>query len=290
MLKAAAVAVAVLVVVAVQSVFVMHEWQQGLVTQFGRPVRTVQEPGLFVKLPFAQTVTRFDRRVLATDLQPGEYLTLDKKRVVVDHVSRWRIADPLQFFRSVRDESGARARLDDIIIGQLRQEIAKHRFIDFIRERREDIMATVTAGTREMATPYGVEVVDVRIKRADLPPEVQNSVFDRMRAERQRIAKRYRAEGEEQGRLIRADADKEREIILARAYQESQRLFGDGDAEATTIFAEAYGKAPEFYSFLRRLEAYERILHERTTILLRPDTDVLRFLRGPGPTNAEPAR
>jgi len=265
-----------------QSVFVVAEWQQGLITQLGKPVRIVREPGLHVKLPVLQTFTRFDKRILITDAQAAEYLTLDKKRLAVDHVSRWRIRDPLEFYRTVRDERGAMARLDDIIFARLRQEIARHNFAEFIREKREGIMQAVTAGTREMAAPFGIEVVDVRIKRADLPTEVQASVYARMRAERDRIAKRYRAEGEERARQIRASADKDREIIVAKAYEESQRLTGDGDAEAVATYARAFGQDPEFYGFLRRLETYEKIFAEGTTVILPADSDLLRYLQGPG--------
>ena len=143
-------------------------------------------------------------------------------------------------------------------------------------------MQAVTAGTREMAAPFGIEVVDVRIKRADLPTEVQASVYARMRAERDRIAKRYRAEGEERARQIRASADKDREIIVAKAYEESQRLTGDGDAEAVATYARAFGQDPEFYGFLRRLETYEKIFAEGTTVILPADSDLLRYLQGPG--------
>lgn len=264
-----------------QATFVLPEWQQAIVTQFGQPVRTVREPGLHFKAPFVQAVTRFDKRILVTDASPGEYLTLDKKRLLVDHVSRWAITDPLQFFRTMRDERGAMARLDDIISARLRQQIAAHDFKSIISEKREPIMEQVTSGTRDHAQAFGIHVVDVRIKRTDLPPEVQASVFARMQAERQRIAMRYRAEGEERAREIRAVADKEREIILARAYADSQRLRGEGDAQATAVTGQAFGRDPGFYGFLRRLETYERILADGTTIVLRPDSELLRYLETP---------
>jgi len=276
-------AIVVALLVLSQTVFVVGEWQQALITQFGKPVRTIREPGLYVKVPVVQTLSRFERRILATDVQAAEYLTLDKKRLAVDHVSRWRISDPLEFYRTVRDTRGAMARLDDIIFARLRQEIAKHNFADFIREKREGIMQVVTAGTREMAASFGIEVVDVRIKRADLPTEVQASVYARMRAERERIAKRYRAEGEERARKIRASADKEREILVAKAYDESQRMIGEGDAQAIATYARAFGQDPEFYGFLRRLESYEKIFAGGTTVVLSPDSDLLRYLQGPGP-------
>ena len=276
-------AIVVALLVLSQTVFVVGERQQALITQFGKPVRTIREPGLYVKVPVVQTLSRFERRILATDVQAAEYLTLDKKRLAVDHVSRWRISDPLEFYRTVRDTRGAMARLDDIIFARLRQEIAKHNFADFIREKREGIMQVVTAGTREMAASFGIEVVDVRIKRADLPTEVQASVYARMRAERERIAKRYRAEGEERARKIRASADKEREILVAKAYEESQGMIGEGDAQAIATYARAFGQDPEFYGFLRRLESYEKIFAGGTTVVLSPDSDLLRYLQGPGP-------
>ncbi|MGH7391816.1 MAG: protease modulator HflC [Candidatus Rokuibacteriota bacterium] len=261
--------------------YVVPEWQQAIVTQFGQPIRTVREPGLYWKVPFLHTVTFFDRRVLAADTGGAEYLTLDKKRLLIDHISRWEIVDPLEFYRTVRDERGAMARLDDIITARLRQEVAKETFKEIIREKRESIMETVTAEARTLAAPFGLRVLDVRVKRADLPAEVQASVFARMQAERQRIALRYRAEGEEKGREIRANADKEREIILAKAYQESQGLRGAGDAEATAVTGQAFGRDPAFYGFLRRLETYERVFTPETTIVLRPDSDLLRYLDSP---------
>ena len=258
--------------------YVVPEWQQAIVTQFGQPIRTVREPGLYWKVPLLHTVTVFDKRVLAADTGGAEYLTLDKKRLLIDHISRWSIVDPLQFFRTVRNERGAMARLDDIITARLRQEIAKETFQQIIREKREVIMETVTAEARQLATPFGIRVIDVRVKRADLPPEVQASVFARMQAERQRIALRYRAEGEEKGREIRARADKEKEIILAKAYQESQGLRGTGDAQATAVTGQAFGQDAGFYGFVRRLETYEKVFSPDTTIVLRPDSDFLRYL------------
>ena len=272
----------VLVFVAAQAAFTIGEWEQGMVVQFGNPKRIIQEPGLYFKLPIAQNLVRFEKRVLTTDARESEYITLDKKRVLVDHVSRWRINDPLQFYRSVRDRIRAMARLDDIISARLRQEIATHNFLDLIREKREDIMAIVTKDTRETAKSFGIEVTDVRIKRLDLPEEVQASVFARMRAERERIAKRYRAEGEEQAQQIRASADREREVILATAYESSEKLKGEGDAEATSIYANAFGKDAEFYAFTRRLQAYEKILSNDTTLLLNPDSELLNYLQSPG--------
>jgi len=240
-----------------QAAFTIGEWEQGVVLQLGKPVRTLLEPGLYFKYPLIQELLLFDKRILVAEARPAEYITLDKKRLVVDAVSRWKIREPLEFYRTVRNSQGAIARLNDTISTRLRQEIGNHNFKEFIREDRERIMGRVTEGTAEAAKQFGIDVIDVRIKRIDLPEEVQNSVFARMKAERERIAKRYRAEGEEQARQIRADADKEKEIILAEAYKKAETLRGEGDAEAATVYAQAYGKNEEFYSFTRHLDIYK---------------------------------
>ena len=172
----------VLVFVALQSVYTVGEWQQGLVFQFGEPVRVVRDPGLYFKAPFIHELILLDKRVLGTEPQTAEYLTLDKKRLLVDHVSRWQITDPLLFYRTVRNETGAMARLDQVIAGRLREEIANHNFIDIVREKREAIVATVTDGTQEAAASFGIKLLDARIMRVDLPNEVQASVFARMQA------------------------------------------------------------------------------------------------------------
>jgi len=268
--------------VGLQAVFVIKEGQQGVVFQFGQHVRTVQAAGLNFKIPFVQDLVRFDKRVLGTEPQGAEYLSLDKKRLLVDHVSRWQITDPLLFYRTVRDETSAAARLDQIIAGRLREEIARHDFIDIVRLKREPIMATVTEGARDVAlSNFGITLLDVRIQRIDLPMEVQASVFGRMQAERQRIAKRYRAEGEERAIEITAAADKEREIILANAYQSSETLRGEADAGAAAITAQAFGQDLEFYSLFRRLQVYKNILGSQATVVLPPNSDLLRYLESP---------
>jgi modulator of FtsH protease HflC len=276
------VAVIVLVFLLLQSAFTIGEWEQGIVLQFGKPERTIREPGLYFKYPFVQDLIVLDKRILAAEARPAEYITLDKKRLTVDTVSRWKIEDPLVFYQTVKNQIGAIARLNNIIMTGLRQEVAKRDFKSFIREDREKIMDLVTKATGEEVRRFGIRVIDVRIKRVDLPEEVQASVFARMKAERERIAKRYRAEGEEQAREIRANANKEKEILLAEAYRKSETLRGEGDAEATTIYAQAYGKDPEFYSFVRHLDVYQKAFGADTTILLRPDSSLLRFLDNPG--------
>jgi modulator of FtsH protease HflC len=270
-----------LVFLGIQSIYIIYEGQQGIVFQFGDPVRVVRDPGVYMKAPFIQDLVLMDKRILGTEPMTAEYLTLDKKRLVVDHISRWQITDPLLFYRTVRTEPGARARLDQIIAGRLREEIARHNFIDVVREKRESIMEVVTEGAQDPATSFGITLIDVRIQRIDLPTEVQASVFARMKAERERIAKRYRAEGEERALEIRAGAEKEREIILATAYQESQILRGEGDAIAAAVYAESYGKDLEFYSLTRRLQVYSNILKDDSTLILSPSSDLFRYLQSP---------
>jgi membrane protease subunit HflC len=261
--------------------FTIDEKEQAIITQFGKYIRTIREPGLHLKIPIIQTLHLFEKRVLTTDAIAVEYITVDKKRVVVDHVSRWKIEDPLDFYRSVRTEAGALARLEDILVARLRQEIAKHTFIGFIREEREKIVEAVAKEAHELAKRFGIRIIDVRIKRADLPKEVQASVYARMQAERHRIAKRYRAEGEQRSREIKAETDKEKEIILAKAYQQQMKLFGEGDGRATEIFASSYEQDAEFYSFLRRLQTYEKVFEGKTTVLLESDSELLKYFRNP---------
>ena len=268
-------------IVSQQIFFNVDEREQVIITQFGEYKRTIQQPGLAVKVPFLQTVNRFDRRILFSDAPQAEYLTQDKKRLVADPVTRWRISDPLLFYKTVRDESGARARLDDLVFSELRREVASHTFAAVIGAKREPIMDAVAASARVKAREFGIDVVDVRIKRADLPKEVQASVFARMQAEREREAKRYRSEGEEEAAKLRAQTDKERVIVLAEAEQTAQKLRGEGDGAATTIYAAAYGKDAEFYTFVRSLQAYELFLGKRSTLLLSADSDLFRYLGSP---------
>jgi len=267
-----------------QLLFTIDEREQAIITQLGAYIRTITEPGLHAKIPFMQSVHRFDKRVLATDADPAEYLTLDKKRLVVDYVARWQIKDPLAFLISVATLDGARARIEDIVFSELRQAISGQDFAPVTSEHREPTMDAVANAARTRTAAFGIELTDVRIKRADLPREVQQSVFARMVAERGRIAKRYRSEGEEEAAKLRAETDKQREIILAQAYERSQRLQGEGDAAATAVYASAYERNPQFYFFVRTLEAYDDILTPETLLVLPGDAAMFRFLSGPPST------
>lgn len=261
-----------------QALFVVNEVQQVIVLQFGDPVRTLQTPGLAVKLPFVQNIVYFDKRILSSDATAQEYLTAGKKRLVVDHVTRWRITDPLIFFKAVRTETGARARLDDIVFSEIRRELATADFASVVGVERENIMRRVATSASTTAAEFGIQVVDVRIKRADLPEEVEQSVFSRMRAERQRESSLYRAEGEEQANIIRSKADRDSTVILAEGYQESQILRGEGEAEAIRIYAEALGQDMEFYAFSRRLDAYAQILKAGDSLVIPANADFFTYL------------
>jgi membrane protease subunit HflC len=265
-------------IIAAQALFIVSETNQAIILQFGEPIKTVQTPGLNTKLPFVQDVTFFEKRVLSSDAPPQEYLTADKKRLVVDHVTRWKITDPLLFFKAVRTEAGARARLDDIVFSELRQELAIVRFEDVIAQERENIEERVAVSAAEKASEFGIDVVDVRTKRADLPEEVEQSVFNRMRAERQRESSLFRAEGEEQANIIRAQADRAGTVIRAEGEREAQQLRGEGEAAAISIYAEALSQDPEFYAFSRRLEAYAGIINQGDTVIIPADAEFFRFL------------
>ncbi|PIQ82201.1 MAG: HflC protein [Candidatus Omnitrophica bacterium CG11_big_fil_rev_8_21_14_0_20_64_10] len=269
---------AFLALIAANTVFIIDETEQAIVTRLGEYKRTIQEPGLKAKLPFVETVYRYDRRILVSDADPDEYLTGDKKRVAVDHITRWQIVDPLAFFKTMQFEARGGQRLADIVVSGLRRELALHEFTDVISKKRDTITAAVAKNSSVKAKEFGIEVRDVRIKRADLPREVQESVFQRMVAERDRIAKRYRSEGAEESAKIRAQTDKEKAIILAEAYKKAQLLEGEGDAEATAIYAAAYGQDPELYRFIRSLETYEDGFREGSVLVLSGDEEFLQYL------------
>jgi membrane protease subunit HflC len=270
------------------ALFTVPVWMQAMVVQLGEPVRELREPGLYWRIPFIQQVTYFDRRLLDYDASPKEILTRDKQQLVVDNYSRWRIIDPLQFYRTVRDENGAQSRLDDIIYSNLRETLGRHTLREIVSEQRSTLLDEVTKRSDAKARDYGIEVVDVRIKRADLPEKNELNVFNRMRTERERQAKKYRAEGDEEARKIRSSADKTVQILMADARQQSEVTRGEGDAQAARIFADAYGRDPEFYAFVRTLDAYKRTLATGTTAILSPHSDFLELLNRIEPQRAKP--
>ena len=266
------------IVILSSSMFTVHMTQNAVVLELSKPKEIITEPGLYFKLPFLQKVRYFSKQLLDNDSNPTEVITKDKKNLLVDNFTMFRIVDPLKFLETVRGERSARARLDDIIYSELRVEIGTHDLHDVVTETRDSIMAKVTKEANIKAAEYGIEVVEVRIKRADLPPEVANSIFNRMRTERQRIAMEYRSEGKEEATKIRAETDKEKTILVAEAYKQEQIVRGEGDAKATKIYADAFSKDQEFYTFMRSMEAYKKSLKTDTTLLMSEDSDFLGFL------------
>ena len=262
------------------SAFTIDETEQAIIVEFGRPEGDpIKEAGLYFKFPWRQLV-KFEKRILEYDVEPKAIITLDKKRLEVDNYARWRIDDPLTFYRAVKTINGALNRIDPVIYSELRVELGKHDLSEIVDKRREKIMEKVSAASREKLLEYGIEIIDVRIKRADLSVENEKAVFDRMRAERERKAKQYRSEGDEEALKIMAETDKERTIILAEAYRQSQKLRGEGDAKAVEIYAKAFQSDPKFYEFIRTLEAYQKVIDEKTTLILSTDSKLLRLLKG----------
>jgi modulator of FtsH protease HflC len=271
--------IGVLLVIASRTLYAVSETEQVVVTQLGRPVRLVQTPGLHLKVPFLQQLTFFEDRLLDYDAAPAPVITRDKKNLVVDNYAKWQIRDPLKFLQTVQNEAGAQARLDDIIYSKVREQLGLHDLVEVIATKRDPIMQAVTAGSHEASTAYGIGVIDVRIKRADLPPENAQAVYGRMRTEREREAKRYRSEGQEEALKIRAESEKQKTILLAEAYEQDQAIRGEGDAAAMRVYAEAFQHDPDFFTFTRTLEAYRKSLKGKTTLLLPPQMEFLRYLR-----------
>ncbi|SDB02038.1 membrane protease subunit HflC [Desulfonatronum thiosulfatophilum] len=273
------VAAFLLFILVTQSAYIVDETERGIVLQLGRPVGETKGPGLHFKLPFIQNVLYFDARILDYDSRPAEILTRDKKNMMVDNYSKWRIVDPLRFYTTLRTLPMGQARLDDIIYAELRVLLGRHTLTEVVTTKRSQIMEELTLKSNELVQEYGIEVIDVRIKRTDLPAETQRAVFNRMIAEREREAKTYRAEGEETAANIRSQADRERVILLAQATRTAQHLRGEGDAEAVKIFGEALNRNPDFYEYMRTLEAYKKTFHGNTQIILTPSSPFLRLLQ-----------
>lgn len=275
---AGAIVVAAVVILS-QAFYRVDQTQYALVIQLGKPVKAVLEPGLNFKTPFVQKVIYFDNRLLIYDARPSGIITKDKKNLLVDNYARWRISDPLKYYQSVRNETGAQSRLDDIIFSNLREELGKRNLIEIVATSRATLMEAVTEKTSGATGAYGIEVLDVRIKRADLPPENERAVFERMRAEREREAKKYRSEGEEKALAIRAEADKDKTIILSEANRKSQVTKGEADAVATRLYADAYGQDADFFYFLKTMEAYKKTLGTEDTLVLSPESEFFRYIR-----------
>lgn len=268
-----------IVIVIWTTVFTVDVTEQTVILQFGKPVRTITDPGLQFKLPAPfQNAIVFDKRLLEYDVPPAEVLSKDKKTLIIDNYVRWRIVDPLLFLQTVQAIPTAVTRLDDIVYSELRRELGTHNMVEIITENREVIMDTVTMASNMATNPYGIEVVDVRIKRVDLPQQNEQSIYARMDAERKRQANKFRSEGDEESQKIRAETDRDKTIIMAEAYRQSETLRGEGDAIATEIYANAYSQDPDFYEFIRTLEAYKSILDEESILILPSDAKLFEML------------
>ena len=259
--------------------FVVDLTETAIVVALGKPQRTITEPGLKFKIPFYHQVTFFDKRYLDYDAPARDVITSDKKSMVIDNFAKWRIVDPLKVYQAFQTQRGALQRLDDIVYSELRVELGRHELAEIVSANRAIIMKLVSDRSNEKASVYGLEVLDVRIKRADLPEQNEKAIFQRMQAERERQAKQYRAEGEEEAQKIRSEAEKDKEIILAEAYKTSQELRGEGEARAYKIYADAYKQGPKFFEFVRTMEAYKKTFASDTTMVLTPDSEFLKYLK-----------
>jgi membrane protease subunit HflC len=287
LLAALVVLVGAAVAVAYSALFIVHVNEQAIVLEFGKPVRIISSPGLFWKIPVVQTVDYFDKRILDLDTASQEVTASDQKRLVVDAFARYRIVDPLLFYQTVRDERMVRSRLGPIVESALRRVLGGASFQDVVRDKREDLMKRIAKSVNDEGKEFGLEVVDVRIKRADLPEQNSKNIFDRMRAERQREAAEFRAEGAAQANRIRADADRQVTIIKADATREGERIRGEGDAERNRIFAEAFGRDLDFFAFYRSMQAYEQgIKPGDTRMLLAPDSEFFKYFTNPSGSDA----
>ena len=270
--------VVVIGVLAASALFTVHQTQQGIVLQFGNPKRVIKEPGLHFKLPFIQNVEYLEARVLDFAPRAEEIITSDQKRVVMDSFLRYRISDPLKFYQTVGSEFGAQSRLDGVVISSLRLVVGSSNFSSILSEERENIMRMIRGEVNQQAEAFGIEIVDFRIRRTDLPDANAQSIYQRMQTEREREAKEFRAQGEEVSQRIRARADRERTVLLAESQKKSQILRGEGDALAIKIYADSFGQDPEFFAFYRSMEAYRKALgQDGTTMVLSPDSDFFSF-------------
>ena len=265
-------------VIASGTLFTVNQMAQAIVMQFGDPKRVIREPGLYLKIPFVQNTVYYDNRVLDLDPPAEQVILADKKRINVDSYARYRIVDPLQFFQAVRTEARFRDRFGKILNSSVRNVLARHPLNSVLSEKREEIMTNIKTSVSAAAPNFGIEVIDVRIGRADLPEDISKNVFDRMRSEREREANLLRAEGDELKQKLTADADRQKTVILAEANKQSQILKGEGEGKKNQILGNAYGQGPEFFAFIRSMEAYREALGpEGTTMVLSPDSDFFRF-------------
>ena len=260
------------------SMFVVHQVQQVLVLQFGDPKRIIKEPGLKFKLPLIQNTVDYDKRILDYDLPVEEIIASDQKRLVVDPFARYKILDPLKFYQTVRNENGIRNRLNSIIIAALRRVVGGVELSSLLTDKRQSIMSDIRDEVNREAQRFGIEVIDVRIRRADLPEANSLAIYDRMKSEREKEAREYRAQGQEASKRIRSIADRDKTVILANASKKGQILRGEGDSQSIKIYANAFNKDPEFFMFYRSMQAYkESLSDESTTMVLSPNSDFFKY-------------
>ena len=281
-------------IVAMSSLFVVDQTEQALVLQFGQPRRVIAEPGLYVKRPFVENVIYYDKRLLDFEPPPDaadrEVIASDQKRLVVDTYTRYRITNPLLFYQTVNSEAGVRGRLSALVSGSLRRVIGNVPLADLLSAKRATIMQQIRDEVGAEAKPFGIEVIDVRIRRADLPAENSQAIYARMQSERQQQAAQYRGEGAQEAQVVRANAERERTVILANAQRKAQEERGDGDAQAIKIYAKAFGQDEQFFAFYRSLQAYRDALTGKdTSFVLSPDGKFFRFFQGWAGADAPPA-
>jgi len=273
--------IALLALIVYASTFVVKEYETAIKLRLGEIVGSDYPPGLHLKLPILDEIKKFDRRIQTLDSPPQRFLTIEKKDVIVDSYAKWRVANPAQYFRSTGGSATRTSRLlSERINTSLRDEFGKRTIQEVVSEDRAELMAQLTREIDLKVNELGVEVIDVRVKKIDLPPEVSESVYSRMRAERERVASDLRAKGAEAAERIQADADRQRTVILADAYKDSEEYRGEGDAKASEIYAKAYGEDPDFYAFYRSLNAYRAALGGSGDVMvLKPDSEFFRFFR-----------
>ena len=281
------VVVALILAAVSGSLFTVNQTQQALVLQFGEPKRTIQEPGLAFKLPFIQDVTYYEKRVLSLIPQDAEEVILaDQKRLQVDAYARDRIEDPLLFYQTVRNERGARGRLEAIIDSSVRRALGRETLASILTGQRNDITRSIGEEVNASVASLGIKIIDVRLRRADYPTATSQNIFNRMKSEREREAKEFRATGEEEAQKIRADAEKTRTVILSEAQRESQEIRGAGDSQAIQIYADSFGQDADFFAFYRSMEAYRKSMNNNgTSLVLSPDSSFFRFFKDKDGTN-----
>jgi membrane protease subunit HflC len=276
-LTAVLIAIGAAALTAYFAMFIVHQNEQVMVLRFGEPKRIIEAAGLHWKIPVAETVEYFDKRILDLDTPSQELFSSDQNKLIVDSFARYRIIDPLRYYQTIRNDRGVRSRVGPILDSSLRRVLGSATFAEAVRDKREQLMELIQQQVNAEANNFGIAIVDVRIKRVDLPPQNSASIYERMKTDRQREAAELRAVGEERARRIRADADRQATVLRAEAERDGRRLRGDGDAEKTRITNQAFNRDPEFYQFLRSMEAYETALKRGDTrLVISPDSDKFR--------------